>query len=310
MVSCIAVRSRAKALVLALALLACVAAACTPDFQVGAVVVDLRVLAVRADPPEAFVDLQKGTVASVTAHVLVADPNAGGQDATVNAALCFPTDTLLCDPGSPALPQTVAGVGDIALPPISIPAALVAAALQNDQLKGLGGVRVQLALSVATRDPNGPVKAEKTLLYSDSQTPNHNPTVAGLLLTQDGTATMTLAPGQTLALPVGQAVGLRPSLPCADDAPGGCAGGEEHYTAIDFHGNAVALREEIAWAFFSTAGASLDRDSADEPLPELQQSQDGLVRISAQAAGRGTFWVVGRDGRGGIGWLVVPWTAQ
>ena len=275
-------------------------------------VVDLRVLAVRADPPEAHVDLQKQTVDSVTVHVLVADPTAAGPtgpgQATVDASLCFPTDTLLCDPGSPALPRTVAKVGEVTLPPISIPAALVAAALQNDLLKGLGGVRVQLALTVATADPNGPVSAEKTLLYSASAAPNHNPVVLGLALTASAGQTR-LAPGQTLDLTVGTSIGIRPILPCADDAAGGCPGGEEHYTATDLHGNQVALREEISWSFFSTAGASVDRDTADEPLPELQQPQNGLVRIAAQAAGSGTFWVVGRDGRGGTGWLAVPWVA-
>ena len=69
-------------------------AACTPDFESSTIVRDLRILAVRAEPPEALVDLQANTVEDVQVTVLFADPGAvSGQKARLEADACFPSDS-------------------------------------------------------------------------------------------------------------------------------------------------------------------------------------------------------------------------
>src|SRR5439155_23985482 len=127
-----------RAALAALALLA----ACTPGFQSASEVTDLRVLAAAAEPPEAFVDLDGGTVAEVTVSLLVVDPSPRRPVQITDGGVCLPTDTDLCDPARTLyLPRFQPGVVQFSLTP---PVQAVLAALQDDKLKGLGGVRVQL----------------------------------------------------------------------------------------------------------------------------------------------------------------------
>ena len=82
-----------------------IAGACTPSFQSPSQVVDLRVLAIRAEPAEAHVDLDAGTAEPVAVRALIADPQPR-QPLVVEGRVCFPTDSGRCD-GSPAIdPQT------------------------------------------------------------------------------------------------------------------------------------------------------------------------------------------------------------
>ena len=77
---------------------------------------------------------------------------------------------------------------------------------------------------------------------------------------------------------------------------------------VNIRGNPVHLREQPRYSFFTTQGAELDRDDADEPLDGVAPP-DGLVRIKALGAGPGTLWIVVRDGRGGESWITLDWTA-
>ena len=166
----------------ALALLSCFAA-CTPSFESVSEVRDLRVLAISAEPPEAFVDQSTLTVQTVHVRLLVADPvPRAGVDAT--AALCFPSDNRLCSDQKLDLAAQHGDVGEIdfdvqASPTLSV---LIASALQDDRLKGLGGIRVQFSTRVADGDPHGPIDASKTLLYSSvpPDKANHSPRIAVL----------------------------------------------------------------------------------------------------------------------------------
>src|SRR4051812_4162927 len=69
--------------------------ACTPSFASVGEVADLRVLAVQAEPPEAQFD-PNGNVADVHVRVLAVDPFRNGF-ASMDAALCPPTDSRRCD---------------------------------------------------------------------------------------------------------------------------------------------------------------------------------------------------------------------
>ena len=190
-------------------LLLCIA--CTPSFQSASDVVDLRVLAIRVDPPEAQLDLDAGTVEDVTVRVLIADPVATS-DATMTGQLCAPTDTLKCA-GTFAvpLPPVTHPVGETFSYAISVPAATVQAALANDKLNALGGLRVQLEIKVTDGNPLKDVSAEKILLFSKKDhVPNHVPLLDGVAVTQDGVALRTVQPGDPLLLEPGKTFGLRP----------------------------------------------------------------------------------------------------
>jgi hypothetical protein len=315
-----------KALALAL-LLAC---GCTPSFESKEVVLDLRVLAVQAEPPEAQVDLDAGTIEDVQVTLLAVDPVHPDQPATVQPRLCLPSDGSRCGKTAIDLRELAAPQGTIAFdlfskvsdPRTLVP--LVVAAQQDDKLKGLDGVRVQLELGVDTRDPAGVQYGTKQLLFS-TRAPgdperNHNPRVAGLELIDlsdplHPVSRGTLAPGEKIPLPSQRDLGLVPHLPCAASAPAGndcrygIPDGIEEYDAIDLTGRLVHLSEYPSWDFFTTDGAGLDRSGADEPLRGVPAPAAGLLRINA-GSGTGTLWLVVRDGRGGVGFARFPWEVQ
>jgi hypothetical protein len=274
-------------------------AACTPDFAAPSDVFDLRVLAVQAQPPEAQFDAS--SVDSVTVRVLAVDPSARDL-ATMNGTLCALTDSRRCGSGSQLpLPMKKQPAGGEFNWQVSLPRAVIDFAQSFDDLKGLGGIRVMLALSVDDADPHGAVYAAKTLIYSPrGKPPNHNPELTGVHLTRDGNDVTTIARGALLSLPGGVQIGLRPLL-----TPQSI----EEYDTTDLRGNTVHLKEQPTYSFFTTTGAEMDRDTADEPLNGVAPP-DGLARIKAKGAGNsGTLWIVVRDGRGGEDWLAIPWSS-
>jgi len=294
----------------ALLLLAALAA-CTPDFAAPSDVTDLRVLAIRADPPEAQFDLDAGTIDPVHVTVLAVDPPRKDNFATMVSQLCGQTDSRRCDGGGVAFPlgtQTRQGGETFSLD-IVLPKGTLDAGVAADALGGLGGIRVQLSVAIDDGDPNAPLFASKTILYSPKGTPpNHNPLMTGVQLSQQGADAGTLLPDQPpsdkcelpgcLKLTPGVEVGLRPIL--APDA-------REEYDTTDLRGNTVHLKEDPSYSFFVTDGGGIDRDTADEPLDGVAPP-DGLSRIDAISGASGTLWIVVRDGRGGESWLSYPWS--
>ena len=291
------------------------AAACTPDFESPRDVADLRVLAIRQEAVEAdgssmfadaTVDFANSKVQPVRVKALVADPQPRSA-LTVDAQICAPTDSERCDEG-PALAvdgSTGSSTG-IEQEPLfggetgsSIPAEALAAAQQADDLKGFGGIRVQFTMRADDDDPHGPVFASKILLYTTGpdSVRNHNPEIASLEITRDGEHFKTVADGETLFLDAGLEYGVRPAL-------GSGASGIEEYDTTDLSGNRVHLREQPRYSFFTTAPASFDRDTADEPLPDQPQPANGIARLTVSGPGA-VLWVVVRDGRGGVGWISV-----
>lgn len=273
-------------------------AACTPNFQAQSEVVDLRVLAVQAEPAEAQFD--DGGVDDVQVRVLAVDPRAdAGTFASMSWNLCAPTDSRRCDRGHfLSGTQGRKGGDEFPVTVISVPQELVDAGLASDKLGGLGGIRIQFSLSVDDGSDAGPAYASKDLLYSKRGTPpNHNPLMTGVDLTHDGVDAGVFAPGQTLCLPVNVQIGVRPQL--APDA-------REEYDIVDLQNHLIHLVEDPRYDFFSTPGATFDRDTATEPV-DGGAPPDGLTRIDA-SAGQGTFFIVVRDGRGGESWISFPWT--
>ena len=274
---------RAAAVIAAIGL-----AACTPDFDASSAVTDLRVLAVQAEPPEAQFDAAAADPVDI--RVLAVDPSTS-KPITLHAALCAPTDSRRCDEG-PAI--------DLGTQPLEttllVPPEFVLLAQANDDLKGLGGIRVQYSFSVDHGDSGVTVHGSKVLLYSPrGGTPNQNPAIAKLQLSREGAAWGEVAAGARLQLPANVEIGLRPVL--AD-------GSREWYVTTDLRGNSVRLQEQPRYSFFVAPGGDVDRDTADEPLDGVAPP-DGLSRITLHSA-PGTLWIVVRDGRGGESWVEVP----
>jgi hypothetical protein len=275
-----------------LALLALVSAsACTPDFAAPSTVTDLRILAVQAEPPEAQYD--DAGIDPVQVRVLAVDPRDAGPIA-LHAQLCAPTDSRRCD-GGPTL-----DLGDQPLnATLLVPPEVVSQARNSDDLKGLGGIRVQYSFSV--QNGGTPVYGSKVLLFSPrGGTPNRNPLVSQVHVTFDGGphGDDTL-PGGTLELPAGVEFGLRPVL--AD-------GSVETYVTTDLRGNQVTLPEYLRYSFFVTPGAEISGDTADEPL-DGGAPLDGLSRLTVRS-GDGGLWIVVRDGRGGESWTEFRWSVE
>lgn len=302
---------RTRALTLAASGLSA-AVACTPDFQSASQVTDLRVLAIRQEAvnpdagfADAFVDLATATVQTVRVTALVVDPHAQGPLVPL-ASVCSPTDTGRCDGPSTIKPDQPFSAPAMVQQPmytLDVPADTIAQALESDDLKGFGGIRVQFSLRADDGDTHDPVMASKILLYTtvpDSMR-NHNPEVVSLEITLDGAHYKTVADGDMFPVTAGVEYGLRPML-----GTGGA--GIEEYDTVDLSGNTVHLREEPRYSFFATTGVDLDRDSADEPLPGQPEPVNGLARFTA-SAGCGSIWVVVRDGRGGVGWIGARCTA-
>ena len=277
--------------------------ACTPSFEGEEIVRDLRVLAVQAEPPEAAIDLSTGKSAPVQVRVLAVDPAPRGA-MTASGSLCFPTDSRRCDEVqnvSVGPAQMVADEGPTWT--LQVPEAIAQAAAQEDDLKGFGGIRVQFSLSISDGDPHGPVFADKVLLFSPpGGSVNHNPRIVSLELTNDGAPAGTIFPGDRPSLATGVPIGILPHLEEGE-------GGAETYTTSDLQGHPVTLTEAPHYSFFALPGTDLDTATADEPLPGTRPPK-GLVRLTPLRRGPGTFWIVVRDGRGGIGWVAVDYDAN
>ncbi|MFL5311971.1 MAG: hypothetical protein ACJ79H_16185 [Myxococcales bacterium] len=285
---------------------------CTPDFQSASQVTDLRVLAIRQEAVEedgssqfadASVDPAAHTAQPVRVRALVADGHPQ-KPLVAHARVCSPTDSGRCDDVptfdlEPPFSSPEAAIEQQPVYDLQVPPEVVALALQDDRLKGFGGIRVQLSLEASDGDPHGPAMASKILLYTTAPDTmrNHNPEVVGLAITREGTHVQTVASGGTIAVTPGIEYGLRPLL-----GPGGS--GVEDYDVVDLTGQTIHLRETPRYSFFSTDPIGFDRDEADEPLAGQPQPVNGIARFTA-GAGTGSMWVVARDGRGGIGWISV-----
>jgi hypothetical protein len=271
------------------------AVACTPDFEAPSDVTDLRILAVQAEPPEAHFD--DAGVDSVQVRVLAFDPRSSAT-MTLRAQLCARTDSRRCDSG----PRIDLPRSSTLTVPLKIDDPEFVRMVQSaDDLQGRGGVRVQFSFSIENGDFGGPVYGSKVLLYSPrGGVPNRNPVLDGVHLTRAGVPYVDVdpRPGDTIELPMGVEIGLRPLL---------SEGSREEYATTDFRGNEVRLKEQPRYSFFVTPGAEIGVEVADEPL-DGTAPPDGLSRITARA-GEGILWVVVRDGRGGESWIDFRWKA-
>ena len=315
-----------------------------PCFTPASVIEDLRVLAVRVDPPEPVVDLDAGDVPAINVSALLVagslDRNGRGSasetnDAAVVARFCVPPldpDRPQTPPGCPA-DSIVAGQSPLA-PTLAAPLVLrpsvdlLRRSIDADPLRGLGGIKLRMQLDF-TRGARL-VSTTKTLLFHQAGQPgsvNHAVELAGVEVDYGISGQVQrYSSNETIPLVVTQVVNLRPLLGTGL----GAAGPIEDYDALNPDGSLSRLREHVSYRFYAANTLVFQRpdyshvfnapivtftgtaggDEADEP-DDPTAVPHGLVSAfdAWQGNQAGDLWIVARDGRGAEAWLRVGYSA-
>ncbi len=269
-------RAGRAAVLLALGLPVCAAGFGCQSFPDPPVsfVAGLRVLGIKADPPEAA----PGGTAAITA--LAVDTSGAAPDATWSACFAPPMAGQAVNPdcvqpsGSSSDLQPVGqGLSITATMPAVDPAALGAPDVT-------GGVYLPLVGDV--RDAAGGVAAVYRWRLAGSGAPNANPTLATVYRLDPGGSPVTLDAASPLPVAAGDALSLGTTF-----APGSA----EDYTRAD----GTPVTEVLTTSWFCTAGTlSVEKTSAVQPETVLRLDQ--RLPPSGSAI---DLWAVARDERGG-----------
>jgi len=269
-----------------------VAVGCQPDLANQSQLLDqVRLLALRADPPEA--DVRDGGLPPPITFAPLAYPDGG---LTFRLAVCGPGNFFAADfdcPGSNGLdlPDLVL---DASRPEVQ--AFLQAAFGSVSALDG--GINVgepgvaQIAIGYdLSRTDGGSASSDHErgiyrLAVRFSGSPNHNPELLDVTLVDGGTV-------QGAALPLNQEIRFYPHIP--DGGPGGI----ETYVGLD-----VGVQSErFSYSWAATAGEVVDFRSA-EPIPEDPNATSDIRFRTHEIPGPVRIYVVLRDLRGGVSWKV------
>lgn len=260
--------------------LALCVAGCAPPLPDRAVVDDLRVLGVRAEPPEA------APGATVTFDALVADPKGEGRALSWVWAICNPGDGGVGSCGDPA---NVLALGTGMTATWTVPGDALAGL---DPQSALAGLDFYVVLGVEVADFEDPSVetphdvAFKRVRISINGAPNENPVLT------DFTVGGLSAPGAPIVVAPETEVELvaRPS-----------SGSQEAY----FQPGGEQAIEEARYTWLVTSGSVGDAVSFGET--------DGVGRTRwrlPEGEESATVWVVLRDGRGGTSWASQQVIAQ
>lgn len=289
------------------------ALSCAQPEDIPSRVHDLRVLAMRLDPPELMApqcpdpqdpQLSPAVLAPFLAplelRVLVLDPAGEGRAIDWTLWGCPDPDELTCDD-----PRDRVRLGEGSLPagewvipveglvtaqtPAQVP--LVQRVLEEDTYKGLGGIRMPLFLHL--RAGVEEIWAQKLMVFScrlfPEMQPNVNPELPDILI--DGQV-----------WPVDASPTLRGGGPFEVE-PADFSDRQEDYIVPSFELQPVALREawKIAWhtdfGRFSPNGTGGADFGGGEPRHRTEWVP---ARLGEGREVR--FWFVVRDGRGGMSW--------
>ena len=261
--------------ILCFAALAC---ACADPFDPASYVQGLRVLAVRAEPPEVApggsTTLTSLAVDTTGAAVQI-QWTACTEPAVTGSGVINPA----CFGGGPAPYLVPLGSG-------SQVAATIPAVTPSDfgPPDASGGLYLPIVLDAGSA--SGAVKASYRLRLAQGTTPNHNPALSGMyVVAADGTLT-PLYEGTPLAVGPGDQVKLRVEF---------AAGSAETYQTLV--GGTVT---EILRASWFATGGSLSEPVTGEAKPDTVWSADEHLPPSG---GTVDLWAVGRDERGGTDFI-------
>lgn len=251
-------------------------AACN-SFENPEIVIDFRVLGIKAEPPEQLVDVDIQNpappvelleqVQPTEVCVLLSDRNFDRRlrwEMSIcvldGNARCSGEPVSMIDSGlwddpelSPTSPQLCASI----LPDGNL-LGVALHAFETDQLRGLGGIYygVQLRVGGEADDPELDLYASKNLrlmprIPADIQA-NRNPTLAALeLIPEDAVDPVPLPFGRCRdqAAPVEVAAGSRPRI-----TPVETEGAREDYLVPTLDGNVRMFTESLTYQFLATAG--------------------------------------------------------
>ena len=321
----------------ALAALAIAAAACDADFEEPELVVDLRVLGMRADLPEVVTevdpadptDVDLAEIPDVEVCAMVADPaeQRGLEFAfemcqTTGSGRCEPNedgedeDFLVVELGGGAIddPEAAApGEMCTAIPANGSLVAVLQRSVNVDDLAGFGGVAVQVSLRVMPGGGEEDVFAFKRVLYSPlvpaDRVANTNPTLEGFAVAREPTGTR----GLDFELPLGRCGTVEPFLVAPGERvtilPREPEGAREEYVIPTFDGGSRRYTENLRYQWHSTAGAwtrftsggEIDTAGNVPPLDTRWTAPDAEEVGGEPLDVR--MWIVQRDERGGQAWF-------
>lgn len=315
--------------------IAIVLAGCT-SFQDPNVVVDLRVLALAADPPDQVitVDLDAppdpvallGQLVPTQICALVADPGTDRRLAWSMAICPFATDTAKGDRCSDPTVRAAIGEGTIDDPDLTVPEPILCAtvaannnllgvlidAISADKLSGLGGIDYDLELTIGAVGgaPADAVVASKTLRVTPripaTVTANHNPAIDRIDMSIAGAAPTPL-----------------PLLRCADNAsppvvppatkirltPVEPDGVHETYVAPTLDGVGETFTETLTYQWTASAGSFSKGTSGGPhqisglPAPLFTDFKTPAASdLKAKGSTDVSIWIVQRDERLGVHW--------
>jgi hypothetical protein len=285
--------------VLALAALAMVIAACSNHDDPASYVTGLRVIAVKAEPPE--VPIGGGTTTLTTLAI-----DTLGRPIGVDWAVCLdpPSQGQAINPDCITQPDGGALVtaGSGTATPITVPAIPLAALGRPD---ASGGVYLPLIARVSAGSDS--LVASYLLRLGVIGAPNQNPTLSGISIVPDGVDggasggdLVPLDDTHPQVVHAGDKITLRATFQ-PDSA--------ERYLIYDGDPRTTAPRqvtETLAVSWFATAGtfggASTGVDVPDTVF-HLDQARNGPDVHLPASGGTIELWAVGRDERGGTDFL-------
>jgi hypothetical protein len=296
------------------------------DFETPSIVLDLRMLGARGEPPEVVAPVDPDNprdieLVPVEMCALVADPGADRR-LSYEMVACAPTDSGRCD--DPLAPFVDVGFGSVDDPETAaddvelcgtVPAgggvlAVLERSIEDDALSGFGGIEVQVEIAVWPEGEGieSAIFGRKTVLYApkipEERETNQNPSVDAITASIDGAEPVDLPLGRCgevtpLEVTIGSEVDIEPVE---------TEGAREEYVLPTFEGDSRTFTENLRYAFFATHGdwspenTGGPRDLAgNEPPLDTTWTAD----IPEDDVGDGLdvrIWVVQRDERLGQAW--------
>ncbi|WP_426756921.1 hypothetical protein [Myxococcus sp. Y35] len=275
------------------ALVALVLAGCGPDFELQSEIRRVRVLAIQAEPAELVVEPDASTLPGpMTFNALAVTPDA--RPVTVSYALCRFTGNPYdgrC-PGENGVPLPG---GELSLEDANVQAVLLEALEaanpgggatldpEDPALRAALAQGLPLFIGYEATDgsgtPEGTERGVRRVTLRATASPNQNPVVTDILWE-----------GAPLAgsLPVAREVTFTPVL---------AEGSVEVYETDE-----GPRAEQVFFSWFATGDGEVKEFRSQEPV-EGRPGDPTSAYDTPAVPERVTFWVVARDGRGGVGWL-------
>lgn len=321
-----------------LALAALVSAQCG-SFENPAVVLDLRALAITAEPPEQVLDINPQApsldalldqLVPTKICALVADPS---REAPIDwrMRVCVGNNDERCattrayielGAGQIAAPHTITPAPALCaeLPPSGALAALLFEAVQGDALSSLGGVELTVELAFATSGEfaSAPQYASKKLVYAPripaDRVANRNPELTAIHYAIAAKADAPWSPAQRLPLTrcadVDATVTGMPQLAVGNRmrlTPEEAPNMRERYGIPTLSGDVRTFTESPTYQWLTTAGGFTKRstggtrDAFGNPATLFTDFKTPSAD-EIPANGLASLWVVVRDERRGATW--------